>query len=410
MLFIYIANNLVLITLFFLYCTKLFSQKKSNKYKFLILFVFIMAKSMVNLCGLFQINSILTITVYFAISFIFFTGTLTKRIVFIGFFLIASFISEIVSHVFLVALLDSVINESVLIYPLFGNIFSRIILIIIYLIIKLNSVKMIVDSKGLGYFIVFPIISIIIIYSLMNSSLLKTDPVLCTMISIGILVFNLIICTGFVEIINSKNVQIENEKLRSQELHYLLLEEKMENSKRFIHDFKKHINLINEYVSSQNIDKLKLYLNVLSDEVIKDDNLILTGNQLIDLLLNANRKVLSSNSITIKYDIKIKEVSPISEYDFNIIFSNILDNAIDSCIRAKGDFIKIKLNKIDGILILKIINPCLEINKNLESLKSNKEDHGYGIQNIRKIVQKYKGTTNFKFDSENSVFISTILV
>lgn len=206
----------------------------------------------------------------------------------------------------------------------------------------------------------------------------------------------------------SKDRQIKDEEQKSQELHYMLLEEKVESSKKFIHDFKKHINMINAYVYDEDWDKLKVYLNELSTEIKKDESFVLTGNKLIDLCLHANKDALTTNTIEIKHDIKIKDVSPVTEFDFNIVFSNILDNAIESCIRTNGHFIKIKLDKTNDLVVLKVINPCLEVKENFETLKDENE-HGYGISNIKKIVEKYDGSATFKFDKEQSVFISTII-
>ncbi|MEG0093392.1 MAG: GHKL domain-containing protein [Erysipelotrichaceae bacterium] len=273
----------------------------------------------------------------------------------------------------------------------------------------MNVIKDMVDNKGLWYFITFPVISVIIIYIIVNSNLLEMDPMLCILISFGIILFNIIICVGFVDIIKSKNLQIENEKLKSQKLHNLLLEEKIDNTKQFIHDFKKHINILNGFVNCQDYDKLKEYLEELTTEFKNDEAFVITGNRLIDLSLNANKKILMEHSIDVKYDVKIKNSYPVSDLDFNIVFSNILDNAIESCINTKGHFIKIKLDKKNDLIILKIINPCFHVNENYETMKKNDEYHGYGIKNIKKIVQKYNGVATFDFNKENNVFVSTVI-
>ena len=283
--------------------------------------------------------------------------------------------------------------------------------VLAYLIAKLSNVKRNDDKIHYGYFLSIPTISVFIIYTMMQSNLFDMEPMLsiiCRIISCIIVVLNVLISIKFTHVMQSKDRQIKDEEQKSQELHYMLLEEKVESSKKFIHDFKKHINMINAYVYDEDWDKLKVYLNELSTEIKKDESFVLTGNKLIDLCLHANKDALTTNTIEIKHDIKIKDVSPVTEFDFNIVFSNILDNAIESCIRTNGHFIKIKLDKTNDLVVLKVINPCLEVKENFETLKDENE-HGYGISNIKKIVEKYDGSATFKFDKEQSVFISTII-
>lgn len=411
MFWTYFINNLILLFLFYWYSNKLFSQEKSKRYRILVIVTLVTLKSIFNLYNIFQVNLLITIFTYFSISSFHFEGTITKKVIFIGFFIIVSFISEICASIFLVPLMKQyAILSNTFIHTFIGNFLSRVILfVIIYIITKINDIKNIMDTKGVWYFITFPVISIIIIYSIMHSNLLEINPTLCTIISFGIITFNIIICIGFADIIKSKNIQIENEKFKNQKLHYLLLEEKIDNTKQFVHDFKKHINILNGYINFQEFDKLKSYLNELSIEIKNEESFIITGNQIVDLSINANKNTLMEHSIEIKYDIKVKNIHPVSELDFNIAFSNIFDNAIESCIRTKGHFIKIKLRKINNLIVLKVINPCSKTKINYETSKKNKEYHGYGIKNINKIAQKYNGTATFEFDKENHIFISTVI-
>lgn len=407
----YIISNTILVILFLWYNKKLFVKRSQKKEDIFIIVFIIIAKSLINLHISFQLNLITSILVYLIISSKFFIGSLTKKFVFIGFYISASFISEMNAFLILNEILPSykIIFNS-LFYNMFGSLLSTIFLfIIIYIVTKVNDIKDMVDNKELWYFIMLPVASIVIIYSIMQSNMLLLNPNLCILITFGIILFNIIICIGFVDIIKSRNVLIENEKLKSQKLHYELLEEKFDNSKRFIHDFKKHINLINGYIANNEYSKLKIYLNELSKEIKNDENFVITGNQVIDLALNSSKDILSQYNIDIKHDVKIKDIKSISAFDFNIVFSNILENAIESCKISKGNFIKIKLEGTENLIILKVVNPCTQVKQNLTTTKFDTEYHGYGIKNINKIVHKYSGSSTFEYDTKNHLFISTIV-
>lgn len=408
----YMVSNAIYILIYIWYNKKLFLSKEKKRTDIIIILSLIILKSCINLYSSFQLNLIVTLLTYTIISIKFFIGSHTKKFVFIGFYIITSLISEIISFLILKSILpDTKLIFNSILYNMIGSVLSTAFLFIfIYIVTKVNDIKDMVDNKEFWYFITFPIISIIIIYSIMHSNMLIIDPVLSILITFGIIFFNIVICIGFTNIIKSRNIQIENEKLKSEKLHYELFEEKFDNSRRFIHDFKKHINLINSYINSGKYSELKLYLGEVYKEIKKDENFVITGNQIIDLALNSNKDILSNYQICIRHDVKIRELKKISTYDFNIVFSNILENAIESCINSNGHFIKIKLDEHKNLIILKVINPCTYVKKNFESMKSNVEYHGCGIKNIKKIVDKYNGLSTFKYDSNNHLFITTVIL
>lgn len=412
MFIINFIDNLLCVLIFYWYGKKLFTQVSKNKIDYVFLVLFVLVKTFAGIFHLTLVNFVFSILSYIGVLYLFFHDTLKKEIFFIVLFLIATFLADINADVLTVLTYNLFSSYNDILQSLLWLVYTKTILgVLAYLIAKLSNVKRNDDKIHYGYFLSIPTISVFIIYTMMQSNLFDMDPMLsivCRIISCIIVVINVLISIKFTHVLQSKDQQIIDEEQKSQELHYLLLEEKVESSKKFIHDFKKHINMINAYVHDEDWNKLKVYLNELSTEIKNDENFVLTGNKLIDLCLHANKDVLTNNAIEIKYDIKIKDISPIREYDFNIVFSNILENAIESCIRCDGHFIKIKLDKTNDLIVLKVINPCLEVNENFETMK-DENDHGYGIANIKKMVEKYDGSATFKFDKEQSVFISTII-
>ena len=92
----------------------------------------------------------------------------------------------------------------------------------------------------------------------------------------------------------------------------------------------------------------------------------------------------------------------------------MLDNAREACekidklenkriklyILVKGNYISIYQSNT----ISKMHQP----NKDFSTQKNNKLYHGFGIENIKQIVKKYNGTSNFKFN--DSEFNSCLLL
>ncbi|MFQ6793100.1 MAG: GHKL domain-containing protein [Thomasclavelia sp.] len=394
---IYLFNNLILLSLYFWYNHQLFEMKLSKKVNIYIIVIFALIKAIFNLFNYYQLNFTLTLLTYSFIVIIF-SGSFIKKILFNILFIIISFFTEICA-IFLLDSIDifkRITNFSY--YLLLGNIINLIIIFTIILIFtKIYNLKKISDYKEIWYLSIFPIFTIIIIYLILDYNILDIFPHFGIFVTAIMIVFNIIICIGFTDIIKSKKVLLENEQLKNQKLNYQLMEEKFENSKRFVHSFKKHINILHNYISNHNYNEASQYINDLKLEISNNDNMIITNNPLINIEIYSKLDLINYNHINLRYDIKIKELFFVSPLDFNTVFSIILENAIDNCKESTGSLIKIKLDKKDDYIILKIINSSNKINK----LKA------HDLKTVKKIVAKYDGYYRFNYD--NHLFISTII-
>lgn len=406
-----LINNTIMTALFFWYNKKIFKFTKPNFIYYVLLALLVVIKSILNLPQVMTLNLLVTVITYLIVAFLFFNGSIVKKTLFIGFFFIASFVSEMNTFLLLNSLFNYYhLSPESLMNEIIGSGLSFFILLsILYFLTKFISIKDLMDSKKSWYLILLPIMSMLIIFSIVNSELLYDYPILCIEITLGIIICNLIACFVFSDLLKSKNIQLENEKFKLQQVHYRLMEEKFDNSKRFIHDFKKHINIINAYINNNEYSKLKTYMNEMVEEIQKEGALVVTGNQLIDLVLNSYKENLIKHSIIIRHEVKISDVAPITAFDFNVVFSNIIENALESCAKCERKHIKIKLDKKNNLIVLKVINSCNYANSNFHTVKQNKEYHGYGIKNIKRIASKYNGVAEFNFESEKQLFISTVI-
>ncbi|MCU9807310.1 ATP-binding protein [Paraclostridium sp. AKS46] len=81
------------------------------------------------------------------------------------------------------------------------------------------------------------------------------------------------------------------------------------------------------------------------------------------------------------------------------IFSNMIDNAIEACIKIndkdRNRFINIKGTIVNGFFVIKCENSKVnEVKFKDKNIKTDKRDsnlHGIGIKSIKTSVQKYDG-------------------
>ena len=96
------------------------------------------------------------------------------------------------------------------------------------------------------------------------------------------------------------------------------------------------------------------------------------------------------------------------------IFANALDNAVKACSEIKeGErkielFLKRKKDMLNIVIKNTKQNQILESNNRFFTTKSNKEHHGFGIENIKMAVEKYNGIVSI--DYTDTIFTLAISI
>ena len=97
-------------------------------------------------------------------------------------------------------------------------------------------------------------------------------------------------------------------------------------------------------------------------------------------------------------------------FDICTILSNALDNALEACRRLKeGEERYIDVNCVlkNDMQMICISNPSDTDDPDLKTSKENKNEHGFGLYNIRKTVDSLDGTVNISQTSP--VFVLDVI-
>ena len=130
-----------------------------------------------------------------------------------------------------------------------------------------------------------------------------------------------------------------------------------------------------------------------------------TGNDVVDSLLNY--KIQKANEVlnVVETKISIPEQLRLRSFDLNVLLGNLLDNAIDASMQTEDKKLKITIKLDKGILFLNICNSCQKIaggkSDFLETTKEDKVNHGIGLKNVRRIVEKYHGDIAFLYENDS---------
>lgn len=195
-----------------------------------------------------------------------------------------------------------------------------------------------------------------------------------------------------------KRNDIVEQLLRTRNEQYEISKKNIEVINTKVHDFKKSLSL---YLSNDNQNIKKELANDLKQAINIYDSDVKTGNEAIDVLIMDKSIYCSKNSIKLSYIIDGNLLSFMNSADVFSLIGNMLDNAIERELKEdiNSRIISIHVFPKAGGVFIHIENYCSsKIAFGYDGLpitsKSDKTEHGFGLQSIRFIVEKYNGFMN----------------
>lgn len=145
-------------------------------------------------------------------------------------------------------------------------------------------------------------------------------------------------------------------------------------------------------------DQAGEYLEKLVDEMQTISRQVyVTGNDVIDILTSSCLSKLEGN-ITPRFCCQLNGPVAISDMDLCTIYGNLLENAVEELQRVQGDGKEKRLDiAITGgnfWLKLTIQNSMADTEE--KTKKQDKKNHGLGLQNVQRTVQRLDGSYQVK--------------
>lgn len=195
-------------------------------------------------------------------------------------------------------------------------------------------------------------------------------------------------------------------QLELQLKHYESLTESTQEIRSFRHDIKNNLFSLNIMLSEGKLDEAKEYVESLNGKIDETKRFsYYTGNYLADAILADKAGSAAEYGTKIIFDGTIPEKG-IEKCDLCTVLTNALDNAITACRDIQNSTVKITSRETEMGCRITISNPVKiepQIkNGKIKTSKSDKKNHGFGIENIRKTVEKYNGF--LKLGCENKTF------
>ena len=171
------------------------------------------------------------------------------------------------------------------------------------------------------------------------------------------------------------------------------------------HDMYAHMMVLNHYIGEKDCDRASNYLlGLMNQDVFQQGQYVDIGNDMLNaLLLGMISKGKQDVNLLVSGEWK-KEL-PIEDVDLCILFSNLLSNSLEACERLvdKEKVIMLNLKEcVDGITI-DVRNPVegpVDVeNFGKSTSKLDSQNHGYGMKNIKRVVEKYAGKISVVYEN-----------
>lgn len=206
--------------------------------------------------------------------------------------------------------------------------------------------------------------------------------------------------------------RLSNEQNQSRQYQYGVLQESITRIQRLQHDMKNHIQSLAAILQDGRVEDAVSYLNEMSDFIKTEKEVVSTGSADVDSILNYKLARALEGDIHVKTLVSIPETLPVKPFDLNVILSNLLDNAIDAAEKCSEKRIGIVIRTEMNMLYVAVENTYLDepvqARERFMTLKEDKCGHGFGIQNVRSVVEKYDGEISFKY--EDGIFCATLFI
>ena len=155
------------------------------------------------------------------------------------------------------------------------------------------------------------------------------------------------------------------------------------------------LNILNQLMKNQEYSAAEEYLEKITEQQTDRLFLVNTHHPILDALFNTKAAEATQKKISIDFEVNDLSKLPFDASDMVVLLSNLLDNAIEACQQYdKGDkaiHVMAVAQQDFFVSVRNTSEPVVIINGSIPTTKPEPQMHGFGLANIRLILEKYSG-------------------
>ena len=213
------------------------------------------------------------------------------------------------------------------------------------------------------------------------------------------------------EKMQSRIAKIQNELLQE---NYQAVSHLYESNARLYHDLNNHLDILYQLLVSKRPDEAKEYISQIGEPMKELVQKRFTGNDIIDVIISCKKQKAEQLGMKTDIDAEFPVNTGIQPSDVCTVLGNLLDNAIEGSRNTDNAVICLKIHCVHQFILIQVSNTTSrqpQIDPKTGRWITNKTDrtrHGWGMQSVKSIVEKYNGTMQYQF-SGTELRITVIL-
>jgi len=198
-----------------------------------------------------------------------------------------------------------------------------------------------------------------------------------------------------------------------QQGYYAVLRQEMEETRAVRHDLRHHFTVMKGLLQGKKYDELTDYINEYHTPASSGGPETYTDNNVINILIHHYNVLCGQNGI--RFGIRCEITGPlrVSDADLCGALSNLLENAVEACLRIETGprVIDLGLMNLGDALVIRVENSTdSNVKKSGGGFMSSKgrDRTGYGLASVHAIAKRYDGIATFSWDAEKRRFTGVV--
>lgn len=203
------------------------------------------------------------------------------------------------------------------------------------------------------------------------------------------------------------------QNLKKEQANLLLWEEAFKAQRKQTHDFQNHLMVLRGMLEKKtNTSEVSSYIERLIEEYPVSGLHISTHRTVVDIILSQKYTLATRQGINLVLQLDDLSAFSLPDDALTVVLANLLDNAIAAANKVSAPlekYIKVKMCVVDNTSYLYIENttqePVVCQNNHVLQHTNTPQLHGYGIQNVRLILDQYDADYVLDYIPKTKLFI-----
>ena len=141
-----------------------------------------------------------------------------------------------------------------------------------------------------------------------------------------------------------------------------------------------------------------------------------TGNPVSDIVISEKMREAEEAGISFTQNFRYPSRGKVESIDIGVLLNNALSNAIRAASESADRKVEVKAWKNNNAYLIQVKNSFAgklmpDPQTGLpETSKANKERHGYGLMNMKRITEKYYGTIQLEQREDMVIFTALLMI